>query len=117
MQRRDTALKILAIDSTYTLAAGRLMRIEGAAGWSIVCERGHITLTQPGDARDLGLAAGDAVVLLSGGRVLVGAEGEPQRDNARFRLLQPPGTAAQLRTRLARLGRLVQRSMRAGGAR
>ena len=82
-------MRIASSDSTYTVQAGRLMRIERAAGWLLVCEQGTLSVTQPGDCRDIELRPGGGMSIATNGRVLVGGD-------ARFRLTPPPSLAARL---------------------
>ena len=65
---------IASTDCTYSLPAGRLMRVERAHGWTVQCERGRLVVTQAGDAEDHELGAGERLVLATDGRVLVGAD-------------------------------------------
>ena len=93
------AMLIQSTDSTYSLAEGRLMRVERAQGWTVQCQSGRLVVTQAGDGEDHELAAGDRLVVRTDGRVLVGAESD-----ATFTLCPPPGLYERffLRRRLAR---------------
>jgi len=83
-------MRIASSDSTYTLQAGRLMRIERAAGWLLVCEQGTLSVTQPGDVRDIELGPGRVMRIAGNGRVLVGGDG------ASFSLAPPPTLGERL---------------------
>lgn len=72
----------------YRLPQGRMLRIQRALGWVLHCDDGAIHLTQQGDARDIVLRAGAALVLNTNGRVVLDAHGD-----ARLRLA-PPAAAA-----------------------
>jgi hypothetical protein len=66
-------MRIRTVDSTYSLPARKILRIEGGRGWTVSCSRGYVCVTQPGDLRDLFLSPGETLELSGNGLVLVEA--------------------------------------------
>jgi len=61
-------------DRALRLARNGLLRLAGAPGVAIRCRSGLVWITAERDRNDYVLRAGESMVVLSGGRVLIEAE-------------------------------------------
>ena len=52
------------------LATGQFLRLQDAAGWTVVCRSGAVWITQESDVRDIFLKAGERLTLERGGLTL-----------------------------------------------
>ena len=66
------------------MAAGELLRLEGARGMEVRCEAGHLWITEEAQPDDVWLAPGQRVRLAGDGLALVEA-----KQRARVRVVAP----------------------------
>jgi len=77
------------------LGAGQYLRLHDAAGWTVVCRRGDLWITQEADANDVFLAGGEGFLLDRPGLALLCARRDsvvsmrpPARGKQRVRVIE-----------------------------
>jgi hypothetical protein len=69
-------MKIDAHPLRVALGAGELLRLPAPRGMEVVCEAGHLWITEEAQPVDVWLAAGQRVCLVGSGVAVVEAKGE-----------------------------------------
>ncbi len=77
------------------LTAGQYLRLHDAAGWTVVCRRGHLWITQESDVNDVFLRSGEGFLLDRRGLALLCARQDtvvslrpPARGRSRVRVIE-----------------------------